>query len=104
MNDETKNKLDEFIELFLNQKVVVQYLNLKKEIEHSQTISSLTKELKQAQKDMALAIGNKDEHELKKQRYLELKKNLDTDPLMVNFEFVKNEMHELLLELTNALK
>lgn len=104
MNDETKNKLDEFIELFLNQKVVVQYLNLKKEIEHSQTISTLTKELKKAQKDMALAIGNKDEYELKKQRYLELKKNLDTDPLMVNFEFVKNEMHELLLELTNALK
>ena len=75
MNNDLKNKLDQFIDEFLEVKEVKQYLLLKEEILSSDEIKELEKNLKQAQKDVALSLG-KPNYEENKQRYFSLKKKI----------------------------
>lgn len=103
MNSELKNKLDEFIEDFLQVKEVKQYLLLKKEILESSEIKDLQSSLKKAQKEMALSLGTPSYNENKK-IYLELKDRYDRHPLIVNFNVMQEEVSYLLDELKNRLE
>ena len=103
MNSELKNKLDEFIEEFLEVKEVKQYLLLKKEILESSEIKELESSLKKAQKEMALSLGTPSYNENKK-IYLELKERYDRHPLIVNFNVMQEEVSYLLNYLKDKLQ
>lgn len=102
MNNDLKNKLDQFIDEFLEVKEVKQYLLLKEEILSSDEIKELEKNLKQAQKDVALSLG-KSNYEENKNRYFSLKKAYDEHPLIVNFNVMQEEVSYLLKTLENKL-
>ena len=103
MNKELKAKLDEFIEDFLNQKEVKQYLLLKKDIEESTELKELNDRLTKAKKNLALSFG-KDTYEERRKEYDELKNQIDHHPLIVNFEVLQEEVGYLLDELQSKLK
>ena len=103
MNKELKAKLDEFIEDFLNQKEVKQYLLLKKDIEESTELKELNERLTKAKKSLALSFG-KDTYEERRREYDELKNQIDHHPLIVNFEVLQEEVSYLLDELQSKLK
>ena len=103
MNKELKAKLDEFIEDFLNQKEVKQYLLLKKDIEESTELKELNERLTKAKKSLALSFG-KDTYEERRREYDELKNQIDHHPLIVNFEVLQEEVSYLLDELQYKLK
>lgn len=103
MNNDLKNKLDQFIDEFLEVKEVKQYLLLKEEILSSDEIKELEKNLKQAQKDVALSLG-KPNYEENKQRYFSLKKEYDEHPLIVNFNVMQEEVSYLLNYLQDKLQ
>lgn len=103
MNSELKNKLDEFIDDFLQVKEVKQYLLLKKEILESSEIKELESSLKKAQKEMALSLGTPSYNENKK-IYLELKERYDRNPLIVNFNVMQEEVSYLLNYLKDKLQ
>ena len=103
MNSELKNKLDEFIDDFLQVKEVKQYLLLKKEILESSVIKELESSLKKAQKEMALSLGTPSYNENKK-IYLELKERYDRNPLIVIFNVMQEEVSYLLNYLKDKLQ
>lgn len=103
MNNDLKNKLDQFIDDFLEVKEVKQYLLLKEEILSSEEINELEKNLKQAQKDVALSLG-KPNYEENKKRYFSLKKTYDEHPLIVNFNVMQEEVSYLLNYLKDKLQ
>lgn len=103
MNNELKKELDEFIELFLNQKIVVQYLKVKKELEESKEISSLQKKLNDSKKALALSYGKVGYHQ-NKEAYLSLQEQYDNHPLVVNYQVLKEEVSYLLEQLEMKLK
>ena len=103
MDNELKDKLDAFIKDFLSVKEVRQYLLLKKQIEESNEIKELENSLRKAQKDMALSFGKTD-YEEKKNNYLKIKNDYDTNPLVVNYNVMIEEVKILISELENKIK
>lgn len=102
MNKDLKEKLDRFIEDFLDVPEVKQYLLIKKEIETSEELKELNKKLSLSQKDMALSMGTSSYEENKK-RYEEIKNLYDNHPLIVNYYCLEEEVSYLLNELKNKL-
>lgn len=98
MDKDLQNKIDTFIEDFLNVPEVKQFLLIKKEIEVSEEFKKLKEGLKSSQKKMALSVGTKDYDENKK-AYLLCKEEYDNNPLVVNYNALQEEVSYLLEEL-----
>ena len=103
MDSFLKEKLDEFISLFLEQKEVKQYFALKDEIENSNELRSLSNKIVEAKKSLALSFGSNN-YEEKKKEYLDLQAEYDSSPLIVNFKMIKEEVEYLLKEFEDKLK
>ena len=103
MNKELKERLDKFIEEFLEVKEVKQYLLLKDELINSLEIKTLQEELKVSQKNMALSLGTSSYEENKK-KYLMIKDKYENHPLIVNFNVMQEEVSYLLKTLESKLK
>lgn len=104
MNSEIKKNIDKYIEEFLKQDFVKQFFLLKNIIDHSQEIKDLRKNFKSAQKKLALSIGDKNQHDRCLDEYLRLKEELDTNPILCNFEIVKEQILDCFLKLQKELK
>lgn len=103
MNRELKNDIDEFIDRFLNEPSIRQFLLIKKQIEEDSEIIILHDNLKKSQKEMALSLGT-NSYELNKKRYLKYKEEYDNHPLIVNYNVLQEEVDYLLNELKDKLK
>lgn len=103
MNKELQDKLDEFINDFLNVPSVKQYLLLKEEIASSKEIELLKENLKNSQKNMALSLG-KPEYNTNKELYLKAKEEYENHPLIINYNVLIEEVRYLLDELKDKLK
>lgn len=104
MNEKLKNDLDEFIKLFFDNPTVIRFLELKKMILESSELNMLETEIKKWQKKTALAINDEKNYQINRQKYLELKKSYDENPLIVNFNLEREEVMLLLEKLQQALK
>jgi cell fate (sporulation/competence/biofilm development) regulator YlbF (YheA/YmcA/DUF963 family) len=102
MDNDLKEKLDNFIDDFLNVPEVKQYLLIKKEIETSEEIKRLNKEVSLAQKEMALSLGTPT-YEDNKKKYEEAKALYDNHPLIVNYSILEEEVSYLINEIKNKL-
>jgi cell fate (sporulation/competence/biofilm development) regulator YlbF (YheA/YmcA/DUF963 family) len=102
MDNDLKEKLDNFIDDFLNVPEVKQYLLIKKEIETSEEIKRLNKDVSLAQKEMALSLGTPT-HEDNKKKYEEAKAIYDNHPLIVNYSILEEEVSYLINEIKNKL-
>ena len=103
MDNELKEYLDSFIEKFLSQKEVKQYLSLKNEIENSIEIKELSNEVSKAQKSLALSLGTAS-YSNKKREYELIKSKYDSHPLIMNYNVIKEEISSLVDELIVNLK
>jgi len=103
MDNQLKEKLDEFIASFLEVKEVKQYLLLKKQIEESEEIKELETNIKLYQKQTALSLGTS-EYAMNKAKYLSYKNEYDNHPLIVNYNVLLEEVEYLLKELEIKLK
>lgn len=103
MNNQLKNKLDEFINQFLSQNEVRDYLLLKEAINNSQEIKELSEKLNISKKQLALSIG-KNDYEEKKKQYEILNDKFNNHPLLVNFSILKDEVSYLIDELVEKIK
>lgn len=102
MDKELQAYLDRFIEEFTSDPLIKQYLLVKEEIEQSETIRKRKEELTKAKKDLALSLG-KENYEERKRVYLSLQKEWDEDPLLVNYNVLKEEVDAVVRELKREL-
>lgn len=102
MDKELQAVLDRFIEEFTSDPLIKQYLLVKEEIERSERIRKRKEELNSAKKDLALSLG-KENYEEKKSVYLSLQKEWDEDPLIVNYNVLKEEVDAVVRELKREL-
>ncbi len=102
MDKELQAYLDRFIEEFTSDPLIKQYLLVKEEIERSERIRKRKEELNSAKKDLALSLG-KENYEEKKSVYLSLQKEWDEDPLIVNYNVLKEEVDAVVRELKREL-
>ena len=103
MNKEIQERLDEFINSFLEEREVKQFLLLKDELSKSKEIEMLKEEVKTSQKEMALSMGT-NLYQKKKDYYLAKKREYENHPLVVNYNTLKEEVDYLINELVDKIK
>lgn len=103
MDKELKDLLDDYIKSFLNQETVKRYFILEEKINNDENIISLQNKLRAAQKDLALSLNN-ESYPQKKEYYLSLKNEFDNNPLVCNYNILKEEIYNQLMSLKEKLK
>lgn len=101
--DNLEKNLQEVRSKLHNEPLVKEYLSLKKQIEESEYLSSLQKELIVHEKTMTLNMDNDEIYFKEKQLYESIKDKLDNDPLISNFKNVSEELINLLNEVKQVL-
>lgn len=102
MNQELKTLLDQYIDTFLNQDLVKKYFVLQDQINNSPRLIAMQKELKNAQKQLALSLG-KDNYSQMKENFLNLQKEFYQDPIINNYMLLEKEIYEQLKSLQDKL-
>ena len=102
MDDELKKRIDHFIEDFMAQKEIKQYLILKEEISKSEEIKELNQKLVDSKKKLARSFGTSD-YQKNKDYYLQVQNEYDQHPLIVNFNVSKAVVNEILEEISGYL-
>ena len=103
MNKDLQDVLDKYIDTFLNQEEVKQYFILEKEIENSQEINNLRKNLKNCQKALALSINDKVKHEECLIKYNLAKDAFDNNPIVNNYNIIKEDIYNKLKDLQDKI-
>lgn len=104
MDKSLKDDLDNYINCFLEQEEVKKYFILEKKVNEDQNIISLQDKIRKAQKALALSINNQEEHQKKLIEYQNLKKEFDENPLVCNYNILKENIYLQLKTLQERIK
>lgn len=104
MNSDIKEIIDLYIEKFLSQEEVKKYFILEKKINDSEEIKLLKENLKQSQKNLALSINDNDKYQENLKIYLEAKKAFESNPLIINYNSIKESIYFELKSLEKKIK
>ncbi len=102
MDDELKKRIDHFIEDFMAQKEIKQYLLLKEEIIKSEEIKEINQRLVASKKQLAKSFGTAN-YQKNKDDYLKIQSEYDQHPLIVNYNVAKDVVTEILEEISGYL-
>ena len=98
-----EKKLQEVHSILFDEPLVKEYLSLKKQIESSEYLSSLQKEIIIHEKEMTKNVNDDDIYFKEKEIYEDLKSKFDNDPLVINFKNVSEELLDILNEVKQVL-
>ena len=102
MTDLEKN-LQEVHSILFDEPLVKEYLSLKKQIESSEYLSSLQKEIIIHEKEMTKNANDEEVYFKEKEIYEDLKSKFDNDPLIINFKNVSEDLLYILNEVKQVL-
>ncbi len=91
-----KNELD-------NDERVKEYFRLKEAIINDKALTKLDEDVRLAQKEMVKAINDGELHKQKKEYYETLKKQYENHPLIVSYNNIKDEVYNLLSQISNII-
>ena len=100
---ELEKKLQEVHSILFDEPFVKEYLSLKKQIESSEYLSSLQKEIVMHEKEMTKNVNDDDIYFKEKEIYEDFKSKFDNDPLIINFKNVSEELLDILNEVKQVL-
>lgn len=103
--EKINNLLLEIKEELFNEPVVKQYFLLLTQIKENSELNELKEQIKKAQVDLSLNFGSaKKVHQKKKDELIYLQNLYNEHPLIVNYNFVFNEVSNLLKQVEEILK
>ena len=101
------NKIDELIsslkEELYNEECVKEYFYYKKLVENDPGIKVLDEKVRFHQKEMCKNKDNDEIYFKEKEIYDELKKQFDSNPVLINYQIAKDEVFSLLVDIKKLL-
>ena len=97
--DNLDNALFSLKEELYSLPLIKEFLKIKQEINDNERLSNLDKNIKRLQQK-----SYKNNDKLAKEEYLKLKEEFDNDPLVVNYQILYEEVHDLLKEIKQILE
>ena len=101
------NKLDELIsslkEELYNEECVKEYFYYKNLVENDSDIKALDEQVRFHQKEMCKNKDNDEIYYKEKEIYEELKKQFDSNPVLINYQIAKDEVFSLLVDIKKLL-
>ena len=102
------NKIDSLLKDIKNElysePCIQEYLRLKSVIEKDEDLSKLDKEVRLHQRLMCESRNNEEVFEKEKALYEKASKEFDSNPVVINYKNVKEEVYALLEEVKEALE
>ena len=95
--------LSELKEELFNQPSVKEYIYYKSLVESDDTIKKLDEEVRFHQKEMCRNKDDNEKYFKEKALYEKLKNDLDTNPILVNYQIAKEEVFSLLVDIKHIL-
>jgi cell fate (sporulation/competence/biofilm development) regulator YmcA (YheA/YmcA/DUF963 family) len=78
----------------LNSNIYKEYSSLKMQIETSQELKDLKRDINLLKQEMTKNINNSEAHALIKKQYLEKQNEYDNHPLIQNYNYIKEEFYQ----------
>lgn len=105
MNKEIEKAIQDLKEALNAEKLIKEYNQLAKEIADSCELNELEGKLKELQQQLVETLDKNltDAHQLALVQYDELKKKYESNPLYLNYSNYKEEVNNLLQEISNIL-
>ena len=101
------NNIDELVSSIkselANEECVQNYFYYKKLVESDSTLSKLDEEMRLHQKQMCRNKEDNDLYFKEKTIYEELRKKIDENPILINYQIAKDEVFSLLVDIKNLL-
>ena len=101
------NKIDELIsslkEELYNEECVKEYFYYKNLVENDPEIKALVEQVRFHQKEMCKNKDNDEIYFKEKEIYEELKKQFDSNPVLINYQIAKDEVFSLLVDIKKLL-
>ena len=101
------NNLDELIssinDELKQEECVKQYFYYKNIIENDESLKQLDIEMRFHQKEMCKNKNNPEVYSKEKTLYEELKNKFDNNPVLINYQIVKDEVYSILVDIKNVL-
>lgn len=98
--EDCQKEAEKLLEDFRNLGLVKRYQAAKKSLEENERLSLLKKEREDLQHSLRFFTGEEKKEGFEKAR--ELEKQYQEDPLVINYETLKEEVYQLLAPLTEA--
>ena len=95
--------LNDFKNELFNEECVKEYFYYKNLVENDESIKVLDEEVRYHQKEMCKNKDNNEEYFKEKEIYEKLKKELDSNPILVNYQIAKEEVFSLLVDIKHIL-
>lgn len=98
--EELLNKLDESIN---NCEEVKMFFKVKKALQENTQLMELEQSIRIHQKKMVESIANKEEYDKERNIYNSLKKEYDSNILVIEYESIKSDVYDLLKQVSSII-
>lgn len=95
--------LNQFKDELFNQPCVKEYFYYKNLVENDETIKKLDEDVRFHQKEMCKNKNDNEKYFEEKAIYEKLKNELDSNPILVNYQIAKEEVFSLLVDIKHIL-
>lgn len=95
--------LNQFKDELFNQPCVKEYFYYKNLVENDETIKKLDEDVRFHQKEMCKNKNDNEKYFEEKAIYEKLKNELDSNPILVNYQIAKEEVFSLLVDIIHIL-
>lgn len=94
-----KNKMDELIETVQNDPLYQRYLLAKKSMQENKEIMDLINQVKEKQKCIVRASGNKEDSSIYEEEIASLMSKLEKYPIYQEYSYLQEDLNEMFQEL-----
>ena len=95
--------LDSLKHELMDQKCVKEYFYLKNIIDNNDELRELDNVLRLHQKEMCKNKNNHEVYQKEKLAYESIKKIIENNPVLINYQIAKDEVYSLLVDIKNVL-
>ena len=103
MTNEINEKLEELLKALYENEIVKNYFKYKDAIKDDKSLLEVNEQMRKHQKLMVESINEPETHKQEKDLYLKFKNEYESHPLVVNYEYYKEETYNLLKQISNIL-
>lgn len=104
MNNDIDHQLNEVKTLINEEPIVQEFFKLRDDIIHNQELKEISRIMHEHQKEMSLHVNNEEIYFREKKLYEEYYQKYHNHPLILNYDYIKEEVYNLLMQVSNLLR
>ncbi|MEG0034229.1 MAG: YlbF family regulator [Bacilli bacterium] len=102
--EELFKEIDDIKEHLYNEPLIKEYFRLANTIKNNKELNDLAKEIEFSKKNLVPSSSSKEDYEKELATYNYLKEKYNSNPLIVNFSMIKEQVKDLISEIKDIIQ